>query len=257
MAPSDPGARGGRLPRAGPGPARLRRLQPTRRRRGLRHPRPHRRPRRPAGRRRRAAGGVHRPRLGRHGRVAHRAAAPGTGPGGRGPQRAADSPAQVPPHRTLAAEVRRRLLHAALPGARPGRRRDGRRRGRHHARHVRRATDGTGVAAGLDQRRRVRPLRDRVQQDRIHRRPELVPQLRPQLGIDAAARRRTDHGARAVRRRHGRPDGPDDESRRAREVAAGPYTEKWIEGAGHWVQQERPDDVNRILLAFLREVERS
>ena len=44
---------------------------------------------------------------------------------------------------------------------------------------------------------------------------------------------------------------------RAREVVAGPYTEKWIEGAGHWVQQERPDEVNRLLLEFLREVEAS
>jgi pimeloyl-ACP methyl ester carboxylesterase len=26
-----------------------------------------------------------------------------------------------------------------------------------------------------------------------------------------------------------------------------------IPGAGHWVQQERPDEVNRLLLAFLRE----
>ena len=42
---------------------------------------------------------------------------------------------------------------------------------------------------------------------------ELVPQLRPQLGVDAAARRRADHGARAVRRRHGRPDRSDDEPR--------------------------------------------
>jgi pimeloyl-ACP methyl ester carboxylesterase len=42
---------------------------------------------------------------------------------------------------------------------------------------------------------------------------------------------------------------------RAREVAAGPYREEWVEGAGHWLQQERPDEVNRILLAFLREVE--
>ena len=25
-----------------------------------------------------------------------------------------------------------------------------------------------------------------------------------------------------------------------------------IEGAGHWVQQEQPDDVNRLLLAFLK-----
>ena len=28
-----------------------------------------------------------------------------------------------------------------------------------------------------------------------------------------------------------------------------------VKGAGHWVQQERPDEVNRILLAFLTEVE--
>jgi pimeloyl-ACP methyl ester carboxylesterase len=44
---------------------------------------------------------------------------------------------------------------------------------------------------------------------------------------------------------------------RARELAVGQYIEKWVEGAGHWVQQERPDEVNRILLAFLREVEKS
>jgi pimeloyl-ACP methyl ester carboxylesterase len=25
-----------------------------------------------------------------------------------------------------------------------------------------------------------------------------------------------------------------------------------IEGAGHWVQQEKPDEVNRLLLSFLR-----
>jgi pimeloyl-ACP methyl ester carboxylesterase len=25
-----------------------------------------------------------------------------------------------------------------------------------------------------------------------------------------------------------------------------------IEGAGHWVQQEQPDEVNRLLLQFLR-----
>ena len=30
-----------------------------------------------------------------------------------------------------------------------------------------------------------------------------------------------------------------------------------IDGAGHWVQQERPDEVNRILLEFLSEVELS
>jgi pimeloyl-ACP methyl ester carboxylesterase len=47
------------------------------------------------------------------------------------------------------------------------------------------------------------------------------------------------------------PVGPTMNPARAREVVAGPYTEEWIDGAGHWIQQERPDEVNRILLAFL------
>lgn len=38
---------------------------------------------------------------------------------------------------------------------------------------------------------------------------------------------------------------------RATEVAGGPYREVLIEGAGHWLQQERPDEVNAELLAFL------
>lgn len=53
------------------------------------------------------------------------------------------------------------------------------------------------------------------------------------------------------------PIGPTMNPARAREVVAGPYTETWISGAGHWVQQERPDEVNRILVEFLREVEAS
>jgi pimeloyl-ACP methyl ester carboxylesterase len=53
------------------------------------------------------------------------------------------------------------------------------------------------------------------------------------------------------------PIGPTMNPARAREVVIGPYTEKWVEGAGHWLQQERPDEVNRILLEFLREVEAS
>lgn len=53
------------------------------------------------------------------------------------------------------------------------------------------------------------------------------------------------------------PIGPTMNPARAREVVAGPYTEAWISGAGHWVQQERPGDVNRILVEFLREVEAS
>ena len=51
------------------------------------------------------------------------------------------------------------------------------------------------------------------------------------------------------------PIGPTMNPARAREVVAGPYTEQWVEGAGHWVQQERPAEVNEILLAFLRDVQ--
>jgi pimeloyl-ACP methyl ester carboxylesterase len=38
---------------------------------------------------------------------------------------------------------------------------------------------------------------------------------------------------------------------RAAEVVSGPYREVLIEGAGHWLQQERPEQVNDLLLEFL------
>jgi pimeloyl-ACP methyl ester carboxylesterase len=38
---------------------------------------------------------------------------------------------------------------------------------------------------------------------------------------------------------------------RASEVISGPYREVMIEGAGHWLQQERPKEVNAALLEFL------
>ena len=132
VAPPDPGAGGGRLPRTGAGPTRLRRLQPTGDFEdydihaltgdlvGLLDD----------------VGAQQAVFIGHdwgamvvwHTALLH----PGTRPGRRGPQRATDPPDPIPPDRTLAAEVRRRLLHAALPRARPSRRRDGRRRGRHH-----------------------------------------------------------------------------------------------------------------------------
>jgi pimeloyl-ACP methyl ester carboxylesterase len=40
-------------------------------------------------------------------------------------------------------------------------------------------------------------------------------------------------------------------SDRAAQVISGPYREVMIEGAGHWLQQERPDEVNATLLEFL------
>lgn len=38
---------------------------------------------------------------------------------------------------------------------------------------------------------------------------------------------------------------------RVRDVATGDYREVLLDGAGHWLQQERPDDVNAVLLEFL------
>lgn len=40
---------------------------------------------------------------------------------------------------------------------------------------------------------------------------------------------------------------------RAREVVTGPYREVMIEGAGHWLPEERPHDLNRVLVEFLRD----
>lgn len=38
---------------------------------------------------------------------------------------------------------------------------------------------------------------------------------------------------------------------RHREIVSGPYRELIIDGAGHWIQQERPDEVNAALLDLL------
>lgn len=42
---------------------------------------------------------------------------------------------------------------------------------------------------------------------------------------------------------------------RAAEVISGPYHQVMLEGAGHWLQQERPDEVNAALLEFLNGLE--
>ena len=42
---------------------------------------------------------------------------------------------------------------------------------------------------------------------------------------------------------------------RAAQVITGPYREVMIDGAGHWLQQERPDEVNAHLLDFLKGLE--
>src|ERR1700758_4161781 len=42
---------------------------------------------------------------------------------------------------------------------------------------------------------------------------------------------------------------------RAAQVISGPYRQVMIDGAGHWLQQERPDEVNATLLDFLNGLE--
>jgi pimeloyl-ACP methyl ester carboxylesterase len=42
---------------------------------------------------------------------------------------------------------------------------------------------------------------------------------------------------------------------RVRDLVSGDYREVMIEGGGHWLQQERPDEVNEILLDFLSRLE--
>jgi pimeloyl-ACP methyl ester carboxylesterase len=42
---------------------------------------------------------------------------------------------------------------------------------------------------------------------------------------------------------------------RAREVVTGDYREVMIDGAGHWIQQEKPGEVNEELLRFLSKLE--
>lgn len=43
---------------------------------------------------------------------------------------------------------------------------------------------------------------------------------------------------------------------RATEVIVGPYRKVMLDGAGHWIQQERPNEVNAALLEFLRALPR-
>jgi pimeloyl-ACP methyl ester carboxylesterase len=42
---------------------------------------------------------------------------------------------------------------------------------------------------------------------------------------------------------------------RVRDVVSGDYREVMIDGAGHWIQQERPGEVNDVLLEFLSRLE--
>jgi len=42
---------------------------------------------------------------------------------------------------------------------------------------------------------------------------------------------------------------------RVREVVSGPYTEVMIDGAGHWLPEERPREISEQLIRFLSGLE--
>lgn len=101
---------------------------------------------------------------------------------------------------------------------------------------------------------RVRPLCGGLHPDGIHRRTELVPGVRRQLGTLQESRRSRHRGADAVRSRcaRSRPHdewcaGPRPDARHRPRLARTPSRR----GAGHFVQQERPEEVNELLLTFV------
>ena len=189
-----------------------------------------------------------------------------------------------PPTETFKVDLRGQvLLHHVLPAGRPGRGRARcrppalpahhplRRRWRGHGRRQRPAgrlperghalhrhpDAGAGAAAALADRGGRRRLRRRLREERVLRPGELLPQHGRQLGAEQGprtvhlhhARRLPDRLARcgghhAARRRrgHGRAPSPTSAARTS------------VEGAGHWVQQERPEETNAALLAFLADV---
>ena len=79
--------------------------------------------------------------------------------------------------------------------------------------------------------------------------------LRPQLGADGDHAGRHRRRAVAVHRGQRRPDARVHRTPPYAEVVSGDYREVMIDGAGHWIPQERPDEVNEALLDYLSRLE--
>ena len=166
------------------------------------------------------------------------------------------------------------LLSALFPGARRGRGRAGSRCAEKPAHHLLRdlgegqkAAAGSkirraglarslrrpGSVAALADRRRSRSLRREFRAERLARAAQSLPQLRAGFRTACPLRRQADraptaswpesraHPALRSRRRPGRPDA---------QAVRRPSLVRLFEDAGHWVQQERPAEVNAALLEF-------
>ncbi len=119
-----------------------------------------------------------------------------------------------------------------------------------------RPVPGGRGAAGLAGRARPRRLRGRVRTHRPDRRAEPLPQHRPRLERPRRVGRCADHAAVAVPRRRARCDARVDgrRDRRVRHDPARPGRFPRPRRGGHWIQQERPDEVNRLLVDWLGRV---
>ena len=79
----------------------------------------------------------------------------------------------------------------------------------------------------------------------------LVPVSGPQLGVDRDDTGRDDHRAVIVHRRRVKPTLSCRPHNRVRDVVSGDCREVMIDGAAHWLAQERPAEINKILVSFL------
>ena len=79
---------------------------------------------------------------------------------------------------------------------------------------------------------------------------ELVPLFRPQLGAHGRHPGGDDRGARPVHRRHRRRDAGVHAAPPRQRSGHGHYREVMIDGAGHWLMEERPDKVSGLLIEF-------
>ncbi len=110
---------------------------------------------------------------------------------------------------------------------------------------------GTPAAAMAD-RGGSRRLRRRLRAHRLPRRVELLPKPGSQLGAGRRVRGSADRAAGAVHHGLARPGTAVSAERRSwMDGSRTSGAACGSKGAGHWIQQERPREVNEALLGFL------